>query len=99
MQNVQLLPITATKHKQTHLGDVDEIMDLNTFPPLGWLGHVTYITIYETVRRKLQYRTCNTSSIILKETCSNGAFESYGGSRGLGRECLEIADGKSDSQI
>lgn len=99
MQNVQLPLIVATKRKQTHLGDVNKIIDLNTFPPLGGLGHLTNITMYEIVRRNLQRITWDTISIILKEACSNGAFESYCGSRGVGRERLEIADGKSDAQI
>lgn len=97
MQNVQLPLLIATKGK--HLGDVNKIIDLNTFPPLEGSGHLTNITVYETLRRKLQCITCDTISIILKEACSNGAFESYRGSRGVGRERLEIADGKSDAQV
>lgn len=99
MQNVQLLLTTATKSRQIHLGDVNKIIDLSTSPPLGGWEHLTNTTICEIVRRKLQCITRDTISIILKEACSSGAFESYCGSRGVGRERLEIADGKSDAQI
>lgn len=34
-----------------HLGDVNKITDLNTFPPLRVLEHLTNITKYEIVRR------------------------------------------------
>lgn len=48
---------------------------------------------------RMQGIICYAISLVLKEAYSNRALEIYCGNRGVGRECLETADGKSDAQV